>query len=174
MVPALLSTGGRRSADLNPHASFIARRTGGLEASIFDFTPETISSFDGSRPTVRLNIANEGALLIAKLVKVSDRIDSPQRFQQKDCYDVYRLLWATPAEFLVTSLNRLNLEISVRPSVAVAIKALELYFASSEDALGSRLAGQAEFGIGDPNLVSARTMAMAREFLSLWRKTSPG
>ena len=167
MVPGLMAGSRSRSADLSPHANFVGRKTEGLEASVFDFTCETVSSLDASRPNVSLNIANEPALLIAKLVKVNERIGNPKRFKQKDCYDIYRLLLATLPELIAPTLKRLKSEPLVANSVTVALATLEMHFADSEESIGSRSAGQAEFGIGDPDSVAARTMAMAKELLGL-------
>ena len=167
MVPGMMAGSGRRSADLSPHANFVGRKTDGLEASVFDYARENVSSLDGSRSTVSVNIANEPSLLIAKLVKVGERIDDPKRFQQKDCYDIYRLLLATPPEFIAQTFIRLAEEELVADSVARALKTLEMYFAKSAESIGSRSAGQAEFGIGDPDLVASRTMAMSRDLLRL-------
>jgi hypothetical protein len=170
MVPGLLAGAGSRSADLSPHANYIGRKTDGLEASIFDYSRGEVHSLDGSRPTISINIANEPALLIAKLVKVGERIDNPKRFQQKDCYDIYRLLSATTPEQIVLTFSRLYREDLVKGSLQYAMASLEKHFAMSAESIGSFAAGQAEFGIGDPDLVAARTMAMSRELLAAWEE----
>jgi hypothetical protein len=168
MVPGLLAGAGSRSAYLSPHANYIGRKTDGLEASIFDYSREEVHSLDGSRTAVNVNIANEPSLLIAKLVKVGERIHNPKRFQQKDCYDIYRLLSATIPELIVPTFARLSREDLVERSLQFARETLEEHFAMSSDSIGSFSAGQAEFRIGDPDAVAARTMAMSRELLSLW------
>jgi hypothetical protein len=168
MVPGLLAGSGSRSADLSPHANYIGRKTDGLEASIYDHSREEVNSLDGTRSKVTVNIANEPSLLIAKLVKVGERIDNPKRFQQKDCYDIYRLLSATIPEQIVPTFSLLSKEDLVKGSLQFALETLEKHFAMSAESIGSFAAGQAEFGIGNPDIVAARTMALSRELLAAW------
>ena len=172
MVPALLAGTGNRSAELVPHANYVGRKTDGLEATLLDYSQEIISSLDGSRPTVKVNVAREPALLVAKLVKVNERKLEPKRFQNKDCYDIYRLLWATPPELIAPRMRLFLTEELTANIVAIALEALESLFAYSVDSPGSFAAGQAELGIGDSDLVAARTMAMSRALLEMVRASA--
>jgi hypothetical protein len=47
-----------------------------------------------------------------------------------------------------------------------AVELLQQLFADGPDALGSAMAGRAEEGIGDPDLVAAATAALADELIA--------
>jgi len=102
LVPESLGGTGRRGARIPPHAKSVARKVSGLEASLVDRDMRTISAIE-SRDDRRfeLTVAGPSALLVAKIHKILDRFDSPDRGRDKDALDVYRLLRAVPTDELV-------------------------------------------------------------------------
>jgi hypothetical protein len=89
----------------------------------------------------------------------------------KDAHDVYRLLVATTdMDALAASFERL---LSDPVSIAVTRQAIEWLpqlFADGPRALGSLMAGRAEEGVGEPDVVSASVAALAADVLAVVEK----
>ncbi|HEY7199617.1 MAG TPA: hypothetical protein VIC57_05370, partial [Candidatus Dormibacteraeota bacterium] len=167
MVPdALVSDVGRRGARIPPHSSRATRRAIGLEAAVVDHSPVTVrglSPRDGR--ALVANVASPAALLVAKLHKLDERRSSPRRLVKKDAHDVYRLLVACATRDLSDSLRRLrDDELSARVT-ELALASLGELFAAGPHALGCSMAGQAEDGIGDPDVVAAAAAALADDLV---------
>lgn len=96
MVPdGVLTTSSRRRAPLDGHDSKTARRTAGLELALVDHSPHTISSLDAADTrNITLKVASPAALVIAKAVKLRERLDAndTSRVIAKDAGDLLRLL----------------------------------------------------------------------------------
>jgi hypothetical protein len=175
MVPDSLSgTTGRRGARIPPHSKHAARRAGGLEAAIVDHTPMRVAALDPNDPrTCTVNVASPAALLVAKLHKIAERAETPDRLLDKDAHDLYRLLVAIPTDELATALRRLRADVFAGESTRHAVKLLHMLFARGSDALGSMMAGRAEQGIGDPLVVSTSAAALATDLLAALRVENP-
>ncbi len=94
IVPeSIAPTAGRRSARLpDRHGRNTARKTPGVEGALVDRGPIEIASLDiADQRRVIVGVAGEGALLVAKLHKLGERLERPDRLQPKDAGDVYRL-----------------------------------------------------------------------------------
>jgi hypothetical protein len=98
---------GRRSARLpGQHGKNSARKSPGVEATLVDFGPIEIASFEQSDTrSVVVNVAGEAALLVAKLHKLGDRLEKPERLEAKDAGDVYRLFDAIDPEDMASRLS---------------------------------------------------------------------
>ena len=101
MVPdGIAPPGGTRGARLGPHGKRAARKATGLEAAIIDNEFLTIGALDPDDARRRESrVAGPTALMIAKAHKIHDRLQStgqPERLNDKDAADVYRLMLATP------------------------------------------------------------------------------
>jgi hypothetical protein len=169
MVPdALAGEGGRRGARIPPHSRHAARRAVGLEAAVVDPVPMPVQALapdDVRAPTAK--VASPAALLVAKLHKLGERRLTPNRLVQKDAHDLYRLFVACPTPVLGAGLRRL-LEHELSAAVTrQALVYLDELFASGHDALGSRMAGAAEEGVGEPDVVSASVAILAADLLQL-------
>lgn len=68
----------------------------GLEAALVDSSRKSIGALDPAADPREFIVAVAGpaALLVAKIHKLHDRIDTPGRLNNKDAHDVYRLLRA--------------------------------------------------------------------------------
>jgi hypothetical protein len=109
MVPEALAGEGRRGARLGPHGKRAARRAKGLEGAVVDRDRHTISALDPSDSrTVSMWVAGPGALLVAKVHKIAERVDQNDRARDKDALDVLRLLRAIDTEELAARLRILR------------------------------------------------------------------
>jgi hypothetical protein len=105
--------------------------------------------------------------LIAKVHKIHERRNQPDRLNDKDAHDIYRLLVATTdTAALGSSFQRLLTEPVSKIVTEQAVDWLPDLFANGPDALGSVMAGRAEEGIGDPDLVAASVAALAADVLA--------
>ena len=113
-------TPGRRSARLGgDHGKHSARKSEGLEGALVDHAPVEIAAIDpADGRSVRVNVAGEAALVVAKLHKLGDRLDKPERLEAKDAGDVYRLFDAIAVDDLVPRLR--SLQADPRSAVATA------------------------------------------------------
>ncbi len=168
MVPAALAgSGGRRGARIPPHSRHATRRTPGLEAAVVDHAPMTITALDpADARSAEIEVAGPAGLLVAKLHKLGERRDRPERLLDKDAHDVYRLLAATDTDSLSRTLADLREDDLAGATTTEAIHYLGQLFASGPDALGSTMAGRAEELVGDPAVVSAAVFALAADLVS--------
>ncbi len=167
MVPEQLAGGhGRRSVRIPPHGPNSARRAAGLEAAVVDHSPMQVDSLDGDGRSIAINVAGPAALLVAKMHKLSERIHAPDRLNDKDAHDSYRLLVATPTADMAETMRLLLDEAIAGDTTRQALGYLRDLFAIGPDALGSLMAGRAEEGVGDPGAVSRSAAFLAQDLLA--------
>jgi len=167
MVPELLSgKRSRRAAKIPPHGGQAARRTVGLEAAVVDHNARTVESLDGDGRSAIVQVAGPAALLVAKLHKIGERVESPDRLNDKDAHDIYRLLVATTTVDMATATRRLLADELSSDVTRVAVGLLHTLFAEGAETLGSVMAGRAEEGVGQPALVSASVSFLAQDLLA--------
>jgi hypothetical protein len=168
MVPDALAGGaGRRGARIPPHSKNAARRAVGLEATVVDHAVQEVGALspdDGRCYTA--NVAGPAALLVAKLHKLGERQVTPSRLLDKDAHDIYRLLVAVATDRLGAAMRRLWADPLAGQVTELALGYLSEMFGEGPDALGSRMAGRAEEGIGEPATVSAAVAALAQDLLA--------
>lgn len=166
MVPEhLAGSGSRRGVRIPPHDKRSARRAAGLEAAIIDRSPMTVDSLDGDGRSAVINVAGSAALLVAKLHKLGERVNTPDRLNDKDAHDIYRLLVATETPDLAETMQRLHGDEISQVATTRALGYLEQLFATA-DALGATMAGRAEEGVGQPDTVTASVSFLAQDLLS--------
>lgn len=168
MVPDAVAGAGRRGVRVPPHDSKSMRRARGIEATLVDNSRMAIRALDPASDSreFEVSVAGPAALLVAKLHKLHDRIDTPSRLDNKDAHDIYRLLRAIDTEVFVTALLRLrDAEVSAEVTRA-ALGHLADLFAGGADAPGSAMAGAAEELVGDPVGVAERVTLLAQDLLS--------
>jgi hypothetical protein len=160
MVPDALSAGDRshRGGWIDPHSRTATRRAVGLGASVADNEVLPTFALDPSdKRTFNARVAGPAALLIAKGHKIHERLDRPNRLNDNDAHDIYRLLVATtdvPA--LAATFQRLLADPVSELVTQRAIDWLPSLFADGPDAVGSVMAGRPEEGVGDPDVLSAQ------------------
>jgi hypothetical protein len=171
MVPDMLSEGGKshRGARIPPHSNHATRRTVGLEATVIDNEVMPVGALDPTDGrTFEVRVAGTAALMIAKIHKIYERRDQPNRLNDKDAHDVYRLLVATTdMSTLAASFERLVGNPVSKFVTHQAIEWLPTLFADGPEALGSVMAGRAEQGVGEPDIVSAAVAALAADVLAM-------
>lgn len=108
LVPKPLGGPGRRGARLGVHGKRAARKVAGLEGALVDFAPIQIASFDSDDTrTFSVKVASPAALLVSKLHKIADRVAAPDRLNDKDALDVFRLLRAQSTEEMAAGFARM-------------------------------------------------------------------
>jgi hypothetical protein len=169
MVPAALAgQSGRRGARIPPHSRHATRRATGLEAAVVDHAPMTISALDpNDTRSAEMEVAGPAALLVAKLHKLGERRDTPERLLDKDAHDIYRLLVAAETVALATAFAELRGNELAGSITNEAIVYLEQLFAAGPGALGSTMAGRAEELFGNADVVSAAVAALAADLLAV-------
>lgn len=172
MVPEILAgppAKGRRGARILPHDSRAARRAAGLEGVLVDNDLMAVGALDpNDGRAFRVRVAGPAALLVSKLFKLAEREEtSPERLNDKDAHDVFRILIDTEIKNLQKRYQDV-LDDEVSRDVAVtALGYLDRLFASGPRAVGSMMAGRAETGIGEPETVAQQVAILASELLEL-------
>lgn len=166
MVPDKLSNGGRRGARIPPHDKRAARTARGLEAAVVDHEEVEITSLDPDVPRrTTAKVASAAALLVAKLHKITERLDAPSRLENKDAHDVYRILRAKGTLELRDAILRLLDDELSREVTGEALGYLVRHFAAGAEAVGSAMAGRAEEGVGDPEQVAVATAFLSQDLV---------
>lgn len=127
-----------------------------------------ISALDTSdKRSSDARVAGLAALLIAKVHKIHERLDRPNRLNDKDAHDIYWLLVATIDMPMLGATFQRQLGDPISESVTRhAIDWLPSLFADGPDTVGSIMAGRAAEGVGDPDVVSASVAALAADLLT--------
>lgn len=91
---------------------------------------------------------------MAKIHKIAERLDEPDRLVEKDALDVLRLLQAVPTDRLVDGLRRL-LDSEVARDVTTEALTLAAELLARPDSPGPLMAAQAAGGLEDHDVVAA-------------------
>lgn len=167
MVPEALAGPGNkqtRGARILPHDRRAARRARGLEAALVDNSSMEVTALDPDddcRYTVK--VAGPAALLVAKLHKIGERVERPNRLIDKDAHDIYRILIDTDTADLATAVAQLRTDPISAAETEQALVYLGEHFAGGPTALGAQMAGRAEAGIGEPATVALQVSLLAAD-----------
>lgn len=168
LVPAALGGGGRRGARLGAHGASFARKSAGLEAAVVDRDQLRVTGLDQHESrTFDIAVAGVAALLVAKLHKLHERLDTPGRLQDKDALDVLRLLRGADRQFLSERLTTLAVNPVAGKPTRRARDLLRKLFADA-GAPGSVMAVRATAGLEDPDTIAASCEALASLLLEVW------
>lgn len=164
MVPEKLAGSGSRAARLGVHGTEVARRAKGLEGALVDRDRMAISSLDPADVrTVTVYVAGPGALLIAKVIKIDERVRGNRLFD-KDALDVLRLLRAVETSDLTERIGRLRKHDLSSDVTAEAIGCLDPLFGTPE-AEGVAMATRAS-GIGaDAEILALSMTSLVQDLL---------
>ncbi|TMC74630.1 MAG: hypothetical protein E6J13_01345, partial [Chloroflexi bacterium] len=94
LVPERLGGRRGRAANVPGQPANSARQVRGLEGALVDNTRRHVRSLDTDTRTFEVRVAGPGALVVAKIHKISERLETP-RSHDKDALDVYRILRTT-------------------------------------------------------------------------------
>jgi len=169
LVPAALGGMGRRGARLGPHGTEVARKASGLEAAVVDHQVFRVAALDpGDVRAFDVRVAGIAALVVAKLHKIAERKDVPDRRQDKDALDVLRMLRFADTTYLAERLATLSSD-SLAGAVTQQSRAfLEELFADRAG-IGAQMAVRASAGLEDELAIAISCEALARRVLEGWR-----
>jgi hypothetical protein len=110
-------------------------------------------------------VAGPAALMVAKLHKLGERLETPTRLNDKDAHDTYRILRAIPTANLVTTFRHLLADPISGKVTREALYYLRIMF-GTPNATGSVMAGRAEEGVGYPEQVAVASSILANDLLA--------
>ena len=168
LVPqSLAKARGHRAARLDGHSRDSARYVDGIEAALVDWKRHRIASLDSSDDRrYELKVAGPATILIAKLFKISDRLNSA-RAEPKDGYESFRLM-QLPLEVIVRGWRH---ALGSDSSKAVANKGVDLLadlFGAAE-APGVELAVTYVGEFEDPRQLRLSAPLLARQIVAALR-----
>lgn len=163
MVPEALAGPGSRGARLGPHGKRAARRAKGLEGALVDRDKHAIASLDkADRRQVRMWVAGPAALIVAKIHKISERVDAHDRVRDKDALDVLRLLRAIDTEVLSGRLRYLLADDLTRLVTDKAVELLPDLF-GTPGRVGTQMAVRAAGAGEDPATIAGSMTALVED-----------
>ena len=163
------AVGGRkgRGADLGVHGNRAARQVYGLEGVLVSHRSMTIGALESEDDReFEINVAGPSALLVAKVHKLAERIDANDvtRLNNKDAFDIFRLLRGVDVDELVTEIQALQADpISAPATVAAIVRFRELF--ETDNAAGTQLVVQHVEGLEDPNTIAGMSVALSQELI---------
>ncbi|MEI2774878.1 MAG: putative toxin [Tetrasphaera sp.] len=155
MVPEKLAGPGsktvRGGARLPPHDKRAMRRATGLEAAIIDNSIETVTALDpADTRTFDVKVAGPAALIVAKIHKLTERLDHPDRLNDKDAHDIYRILRTVDTAELARCFRAIMRDPISQDVTRAAIAGIQVHLAAGAGSTVALMAGRAEEGIGEP------------------------
>lgn len=165
LVPeTLVPRRGSRGARIPPHDKHAARKVLGIEGCIVDNDLMAISSLDprDSR-VVDVRVAGPGGMLVAKLVKIADRVGT-SRMQPKDALDSFRLLRAIDTSEFLSRLERVLSSPISGEIAALALSNLGPLF-GEEEAPGTLSVAESLQLFEDPATVKASCAALVMDLI---------
>lgn len=166
MVPESLAGPGSRGARIPPHDQRATRRARGLEATLVDCDEMEVTALDPNDHRVaKVKVAGAAALLVAKLHKIGERVDTPNRLNDKDAHDTYRILRAVETNALGVAIARLLADSLSKDATREALVYLAELFGAGPESIGAVMAGRAEEAVGDPAQVSVAVSILASDLL---------
>ena len=165
MVPEALAGPGTRGARLGTHGKRAARRAKGLEGATVDRDRSVVAALEPTdRRETEIWVAGPGALLVAKVHKIAERVGTVDRVRDKDALDVLRLLRAVDTGFLADRLSLLGATPVSARVTAEAIDQLPLLFGSTS-AEGVRMAVRAAGPDESPATIASSLVSLTRDLL---------
>lgn len=164
LVPRSLRPVGRRGARLGAHGNRAAKTVPGLEGALIDRERLIVAGLAPDPRRIAVWVAGPAALLVMKLHKIADHLEDGRTVENKDAYDVLRLLRDVPMDELASRYSRILKHPSSGASARRAVELLRTLFGTS-DAIGSRMAAEAAAGLTDPAIVATSCAILAQELL---------
>ena len=168
LVPQIVGGRRGRGADLGVHGNRAARQVRGLEGALVMRSTMTIGSLStGDHRSFDLQVAGPAALLVAKIHKLADRADEQgnPRLNNKDAFDVYRLLVAIQARELAEE-TAILLEDDLSQEVTEEALAEFAGLFGTASGTGTQLVVDHVGILEDPDFIAASVVALGQEFLS--------
>ena len=176
LVPQIVGGRRGRGASLGVHGNRAARQVRGLEGALVSRSTMTIGSLsteDGR--SFEIQVAGPAALLVAKIHKLADRADergSP-RLNNKDAFDVYRLLLAIQSrELAEETVVLLGDGLSQKVAEEALAEFGEIF--GTYSGTGTQLVVDHVGPLEDPGFIAASVVALGQEFLGAVGERSSG
>ena len=155
------SAAGRRAARLEGHETGSVLKVPGLEACLVDADKMRVASLEpGDDRAFDIRVAGPAALLIAKMHKIGDRALQPDRTEDKDALDVFRLFRGTSPEEFRRRMEVLRSDVRSAACTQRGLTLLQKLF-GQRDGTGVAMAIRATEGLLPPVEVSASLTAIA-------------
>ena len=152
---------GRRAARLEGHETGSVLKVPGLEACLVDADVMRVASLEPADDRAfDIRVAGPAALLIAKVHKIGDRALQPDRTEDKDALDVWRLLRGTPPEEFRGRMEVLRSDVRSAACTQRGLALLQRLF-GQRDGTGVVMAIRATERLVAPEEVSASLTAIA-------------
>lgn len=163
------AVGGRkgRGADLGIHGNRASRQVYGLEGVLVSRKLMTIGALgDGDDRAFEINVTGPAALLVAKVHKLAERVaaNDVSRLNNKDAFDIFRLLRAVDIDELATEVRVLCAEPISAPATVEAIARFRELFETAT-AAGTQLVVQHVKLLEDPATITRASVVLSRELL---------
>ena len=169
MVPEAVGGPGRRGARLGIHGNRTARKARGLEATLVDQQQRTIESLeDKDDRAFDVAVAGPAALVVAKLHKIAERVDTPGRREDKDALDILRLLQAVPTEVIADGVRALLEEEISAEVTEEALSFLRALF-SEPSRPGCQMAARAAVPLEPEDTIAASCAFLTQDLLQAIR-----
>jgi hypothetical protein len=159
LVPEALAGPGRRGARLPGHSKRVSRRAKGIEGALVEAAPMSVSALDSDDRVFVVSVAGPAALFVAKVHKIAERSDQPDRLVEKDALDVLRLLRAVALGDLIDGMQRL-LDSDLAGDVAHEALDLADSLMRLPEHAAPRMAARAAGGLEDPDVIAASLAAL--------------
>ena len=168
LVPQIVGGRRGRGADLGVHGNHSARQVRGLEGALVSRRPMAIGSFFAEdQRSFEIQVAGPAALLVAKIHKLADRADehgSP-RLNNKDAFDIYRLLLAIQARELAEEAAILREHSRSQEVTEEALTKFSELF-GTDSGTGTQLVVDHIGPLENPDFIAASVAALAQELLN--------
>jgi hypothetical protein len=165
-----LTSGGRRSTNVDPHDSMSVLRVDGIEPAVLDNDVMEVRSLDPAAPDrfVEVKVAGQAALLVAKSFKIYQRANESgqRRLQNKDAADVLRLMRSNvgPDE-VAERVQRLFADDRTAEVTKTGLGYLQELFEGA-GTLGTQMAVDALSGLVDAREIELLAPAYVRELIA--------
>ena len=167
LVPQIVGGRRGRGAGLGVHGDRAARQVRGIEGALVSRSAMAIGALSTEdRRSFDLQVAGPAALLVAKVHKLADRADergSP-RLNNKDAFDVYRLLVAIQAPDFAEETAVLLGDLLSQEVTEEALEEFRELF-GTESGTGTRLVVDHVGPLEDAAFIAASVVVLGQEFL---------
>lgn len=165
VAEAMAGRPGRRSAAVPGQPEHSARQVRGLEGALVDHDVMTLGSLDDDPRSFDLRVAGPAALIVAKVHKIAERVDTG-RSRDKDALDVYRLLRALePRELGVRFARLREAPVSMEPTERAVTEFMSLF--GSSRAPGVDMIVSATSGLEPEDEVRRSAVALAEDLMAV-------
>lgn len=166
LIPIALGGAGRRGARLGLQGNKAAMKVRGIEGALVDHKPLLVKSLDESDTrTHTIEVAGPAALLISKMLKIAERAEGAARRQDdKDAFDIFRLLRKVPTKDLAKGIQFLSSQSLSSDVTQEAITKFKQFFADGT-CPGVRMVVNHIHLVEDEAIISASCVELSHDLI---------